>query len=201
MGKACPVEFDKTNIGTLVISQPWYHASRSKAAYQAMDNATGIGVEIHFFANEEGDTRYGNIPNCDRYRLLQVRKTTARLNKGELPLQIDVPDTHEEPYYDSYPLEYGYGTHQAPIDDLDKPWDGRPTRSSTVGIYDTPFVSDAYGKEGENIWVRFETCAVCERDHTHNSLLACLSWGYEREYMGGQTGWAEPEPLAMQCHA
>ncbi|MCG8316911.1 MAG: hypothetical protein MI976_27155 [Pseudomonadales bacterium] len=201
VGKSCPVNYRSNTIGHLVISKPWYHASRTAAAYIPMDNATGIGVEIHFFANEAGDTRYGNIAHCDRYRLLQVRSTNARLLQGEDPTQLDIPSFFNQPFYDKEPLEYGYGTHQTPMDDIDKPWRGRPSRSSTVAIYDTPYVSDHYGTDGENINVRFETCAVCERDNSYDNLLSCVTWGYEREYMGGQTGWAEPETLPMQCVA
>lgn len=199
--KSCPVNFQNDTIGTLVISKPWFHESRISAAYQAMDNATGIGVEIHFFANKYGDVRYENYPNCDSYRIFQVRKTNARLNPGEKQLQADVPDYDASPYYDSGELEHGRGTHQTPIDTADKPWDTRPTRSSTVSIYDTPYVSDAYGIEGKPISVRFETCAVCSRDHTIDTILACVSWGYDRDYMGGHTGWSEPELQPISCHS
>ena len=199
--KSCPVSFKDDHIGTLVISKPWFHASRMSASYHAMDDATGIGVEIHFFANKDGDIRHNNLPNCDGYRLLQIRNTNARLDNKELPLQLDIPPENSSPYYDNYPLEYGHGTHQTPADNLDKPWSGRPIRSSTVGIYDTPYITDAYGIEGEDIFVKFETCAVCERDHTFDSVLGCITWGYEREYMGGQTGWAEPETLENECFA
>lgn len=199
VGKSCSVEFENEKLGTLVVSVPWFHASRTKAAYQAMDNATGIGVEIHYFASRNGDLRYENFANCDQYRFLQVRTTSSKLNQGELPLQVDIPDNQAKPYYDTDPLEHGYGTHLTPIDDSDKPWTGRVTRSSTVAIYDTPYVSDGYGIEGKDIVVRFETCAVCERDHTDDELLSCVTWGYVREYMGGLTGWAEPETIDMQC--
>lgn len=199
VGKVCPVKFQEQNLGIIVISKPWFHASRLTAAYQAMDDATGIGVEIHFFANESGDTRFGNAAACDRYRFLQVRQTNAKLFAGERPLQVDIPMDINQPFYDTDPLEYGRGTHQTPEDDADKPWQGRPSRASTVAIYDTPYVSDGYGVEGQDMWVRFETCAVCEREQTADSLLSCVSWGYERDYMGGATGWSEPETLPLQC--
>lgn len=199
VGKVCPVNYGHEPLGIIVISKPWYHASRLSAAYQAMDNATGIGVEIHFFANEQGDPRFENIASCDRYRFLQLRQTNARLFAGEKALQVDIPHDLQEPFYDNPPLEYGRGTHTAPEDDKDKPWQGRPSRASTVGIYDTPYVSDGFGVEGQDIWVRFETCAVCERNSQTDRVLSCVSWGYQRDYVGGATGWTEPETLPMQC--
>lgn len=199
VGKVCPVNAGEESLGVIVVSRPWYHASRLTAAYQAMDNATGIGVEIHFFANESGDTRFENRASCDRYRFLQIRRTNARLYADEAPLQVDIPHDIHTPFYDTEPLEHGRGTHNTPPDDKDKPWVGQPGRASTVGIYDTPYVSDGYGIEGHDIWVRFETCAVCERDQRPDQVLSCVSWGYERDYMGGSTGWTEPETLPMQC--
>ena len=201
VGKVCPVNYQRDNVGILVLSRPWFHSSRLDAAYQASDDATGIGIEIHLFANTQGDTRYGNIAHCDRYRLLQVRKTTARLLAGEDRIQIDIPEDAKEPFSDSGSLEFGHGTHITPADSRDKPWRGRVVRASTVALYDTPYVSAYFGIEGKDIEVRFETCAVCERDSGFDSLLSCASWGYRREYIGGFTGWTEPEPLAMQCQA
>lgn len=211
VGKVCPVFYEKKpyqhkphkpeSLGLLVFSKPWFHSGRSQASYIASDNATGVGVEVHLMNNVRGHLQGQNIANCDRYRLLQIRETTARLGPGEKPLQIDVPDSFLNPFYDSAPLEHGYGVHKTPIDTTDKPWHNRPTRAATVSIYDTPFVSDAYGKEGEDIYVGFETCAVCERDQGYDSLLSCGRWGYRREYMGGMTGWAEPEYLGVQCQA
>lgn len=200
VGKVCPVMEKFNSLGTLIVSTPWYHASRSRAAYQAMDDATGIGVEIHFFANEQGDVRYANQAHCDRYRLLQTRKTNARLLPGDQWLQIDVPASLEQPFSDQSPLEFGRGSHLTPLDDRDKPWSGQVGRASTVAIYDTPYISDAFGIEGRDMFVKFETCAVCERDNQYDSILSCVEWGYRREYMGGMTGWAEPELTPLVCH-
>lgn len=199
VGKVCPVSHQSQSLGHLVVSVPWFHMGREGAAYQAMDDATGIGVEIHFFANQQGDVRHRNVSRCDRYRILQVRHTTARLFDGERVLQIDVPDQQLDPFFDSDPLEYGRGTHLTPVDDRDKPWKGRLLRASTVAIYDTPYVGDSFGVEGEHITVRFETCTVCERDKTYDSILSCAHWGYQRDFMGGFTGWTEPEALPMSC--
>lgn len=203
VGKSCPVSAaqDKTPLGFLVISQPWFHSSRSQAAYIAGDNATGIGVEIHFFAGQQGATDGINRARCSRYRLLQVRTTTARLFAGEKPVQIDVPDEAVQPFYDNEPLEHGYGTHRTPADAEDKPWQGRPMRASTVALYDTPYVSDNYGIEGKPIRTTFETCVVCERDQGYDSLLSCASWGYQRDYLNEETGWTEPELLPLTCLA
>lgn len=74
-------------------------------------------------------------------------------------------------------------------------------RASTVAIYDTPYVSDGYGIEGEDIKVKFETCVVCQRDQGYDLLLSCSTWGFTREYMGGMTGWTEPEFIPVQCAA
>lgn len=201
VGKVCPVSYEQENIGILVFSREWYHSSRDNASYIASDNATGVGLEIHLFANKTGHLTGDNTARCDQYRLLQVRSTTARLFDGESAVQIDVPDEFDNPFYDNAPLEYGYGMHLTPEDDRDKPWSGRPTRASTVAIYDTPYVSDAYGVEGKNINVQFETCVVCEREDRYDTLLACGTWGYTRDYMGGSTGWTEPEFTGVQCNA
>jgi len=200
VGKACPVSYKKENIGILVFSKEWYHSSRDNASYIPRDNATGIGLEIHLFASKHGHLRGSNLAQCSRYRLLQIRSTTARLFDGEQAVQIDIPDGFNDPFYDNSPLEHGYGSHMTPIDDRDKPWQGQHSRTSTVAIYDTPYVSDAYGIEGENIDVTFETCVVCERELSYDTILACGTWGYTREYMGGQTGWAEPEFAGVQCN-
>lgn len=199
VGKTCPVAFKQEQLGILVISKPWFHSSRSNAGYIASDNATGIGVEIHFFANVLGDTRYQNIADCQQYRIVQARRTTARLFAGEKAVQLDLPDNAKALFYDAEQREFGRGSHQTPQDDSDKPWQGRINRASTVAIYDTPYVSDAYGREGHDIKVQFETCVVCQRSSSASHLLSCLHWGYEREFMGGQTGWSEPETLATQC--
>jgi len=201
VGKACPVTFQKESVGILVFSKEWYHNSRDQASYIPKDDATGVGLEIHLFANQTGHLTGQNIAGCSRYRLLQVRSTTARLFDGERAVQIDVPDEFLNPFYDNAPLEHGYGMHRAPVDDRDKPWSGRPSRASTVAIYDTPYVSDAYGIEGKNIEVQFETCVVCERDNRYDAILSCGRWGYTREYMGGMTGWTEPEFDGVQCQS
>lgn len=199
VGKVCPVSYQNKNVGILVFSKEWYHSSRTNARYIPGDNATGIGVEIHFFASEYGNTEGENIAACDRYRLLQIRESNVRLVPGEKPRQIDVPDSFTSPFYDASPLEHGYGVHHSPADTKDKPWDSKPQRAATVSIYDTPYVSDSYGIEGEDINIRFETCVICERDSQYDQLLSCGTWGYKREYMGGQTGWAEPESFGAQC--
>lgn len=201
VGKVCPVLYQKESIGLLVFSKEWYHSGRSDASYIPKDDATGVGLEIHLINNEAGHISSQNIAHCDRYRLIQIRKTTARLFEGEKRLQIDVPDHFLDPFYDNHPLEHGYGVHKTPKDDLDKPWNGQPGRASTVAIYDTPYVSDAYGIEGKDIDVDFETCVVCERGRLYDNILSCGSWGYKREYMGGMTGWAEPEFKGVQCHS
>lgn len=200
VGKVCPVIYQSENIGSLVFSKEWYHSSRSNARYIAGDNATGIGLEIHLFNNTKGHLTGNNIAQCDRYRILQIRQTNSRLLPGEKPVQIDVPDGFTNPFYDNAPLEHGYGMHPTPEDSDDKPWSGRPMRASTVAIYDTPYVSDAYGIEGQDIRVSFETCIICERETTYDKLLSCGTWGYEREYMGGMTGWTEPEFTGVQCN-
>lgn len=199
VGKVCPVIHGKLGLGILVFSREWYHDSRSEAGYIPGDNATGVGLEIHFFASDKGDIDQLNMASCNRYRMLQMRTTNARLLHGEKPTQIDVPDNFTSPFYDNSPLEHGYGVHLSPKDSSDKPWDTRPVRASTVGIYDTPYVSDSYGIEGEDIAVSFETCVVCERDQQYDQLLSCGTWSYKRDYMGGMTGWAEPEFEGVQC--
>lgn len=199
VGKVCPVLYDENTVGNLIFSKAWYHSSRSNARYVPGDNATGIGLEIHLKNNFQGKIEGLNLAECTKFRLLQVRKTNARLLQGEKKTQIDIPDHLSNPFYDNAPLEYGHGVHQTPLDDIDKPWDGRHHRDSSVAIYDTPYVSDAYGVEGEHIEVAFETCAVCERQYGYDTVLSCGSWGYVREYMGGMTGWAEPEFTGVQC--
>ena len=200
VGKVCPVAYRDNVVGNLIVSTPWYHSSRLEAAYVAMDNATGIGVEIHFFTNVDGDTRYRNIAECDRFRLLQTRQSNARLMTGEKAVQLDIPNQFNTPFSDNAPLEHGRGSHLTPYDDKDKPWFGRVGRASTVALYDTPYVSDGYGVEGDDITIQFQTCVVCERDVGFDNVLSCVDWGYSREYMGGMTGWAEPDLLPMQCH-
>lgn len=201
VGKTCPVGYQKQNIGILVFSREWYHSSRHNASYIPRDNATGVGLEIHLFANRHGHLDGSNLAQCHRYRLLQMRSTTARLFDGERAVQVDIPDGFDDPFYDNSPLEHGYGTHMTPVDDRDKPWQGQHSRTSTVAIYDTPYVSDAYGIEGEDIDVSFETCVVCERELRYDTILACGTWGYTREYMGGLTGWSEPEFVGVQCNS
>ncbi|WP_035478635.1 hypothetical protein [Aliagarivorans taiwanensis] len=200
VNKVCPVSYERTAIGVLVFSQPWYHSSRYEASYTARDNATGVGLEIHLFANRAGELDLDNIAQCDQYRMLQVRNTNRTLSKGETASQIDAPANAREPFYDSANLEHGRGTHLTPQDDRDKPWQGRVERISTVGIYDTPYVTDAYGVSGEDIWVQFETCVVCQRRGDIDSIVGCGSWGYVREYLGGDD-WSEPEFTGTQCLA
>lgn len=201
VGKSCPVFFADAQIGELILSKPWYHSSRSNARYIAGDNATGIGIEVHLKNHHIGKVTGLNFAGCDRFRILQVRKTSAKLLPGESSIQIDVPNESLNPFYDNAPLEHGYGLHQTPIDDSDKPWQGRVYRDADVSIYDTPYVSDSWGVEGRHIEVQFETCAVCERDNRFDSILSCGHWGYRRDYMGGMTGWSEPEFSGFQCSA
>ncbi|MCE2595694.1 hypothetical protein K6Y31_12815 [Motilimonas cestriensis] len=199
VGKSCPVSFQNQPLGILVFSKEWYHNGRERASYTPYDNATGVGIEIHFLSNQAGGLKQQNVARCDRYRLLQIRRSNLRLSEDEQPMQIDVPHQFEEPFYDHAPLEHGYGTHASPIDINDKPWPIRPMRASTVALYDTPYASDHYGKEGEPINVMFETCVVCQREDQYDNLLACGSWGYQRDYMGGYVGWSEPEFIHPQC--
>ena len=116
VGKVCPVAYRDNLVGNLIVSMPWYHSSRLDAAYVAMDNATGIGVEIHFFTNVDGDTRYRNIAECDRFRLLQTRQSNARLMTGEKAVQLDIPNQFNTPFSDNAPLEHGRGSHLTPYD-------------------------------------------------------------------------------------
>ncbi|WP_415901301.1 hypothetical protein ACMXYR_09030 [Neptuniibacter sp. QD29_5] len=199
IGQTCPVIFQNEAIGSLILSKPWYHSSRSNAKYIASDNSTGIGIEIHLKSNFSGKVDGLNLADCDHFRLLQVRRTTAKLLPGEKHIQIDVPDQFSMPFYDRAPLEHGYGLHKTPVDDSDKPWQGRPYLDSAVALYDTPYVSDSWGIEGKDIEVQFETCAVCERESQFDTVLSCGHWGYRRDYMGGMTGWSEPEFTGFQC--
>lgn len=200
VSKICPViNSDNHALGLLVLSDFWFHSGRSNASYVANDNATGIGVEIHFFNNTAGQLEKTNLGQCDKYRILQVRKTNSLLNQGEQPVQIDIPPYFEQPFYDKTPLEFGYNTHQTPSDNTDKPWLTRAVRASTIGIYDTPYVSDAYGIEGQDIRVEFETCIVCQRGQGFDQLLSCATWGYQRDYLNEETGWTEPDILTPQC--
>ncbi|NRA53057.1 MAG: hypothetical protein HRU23_02830 [Gammaproteobacteria bacterium] len=199
-----PLESESNVLGILVISKAWFHNSGQLAGYIAKDDATGIGVEIHFFANNIGQVSGHNIAQCDRYRLLQVRAANIKRPNGEEPIQIDVPDNTDSPFYDNGLLEHGYGSHQTPVDSDDKPWVGRPTRASTVAIYDTPFTGDSLGIDGLDIKVAFETCVVCQRDNAIDSILSCVNWGYQRDLLeptGQQlTSWSEPDILERQCH-
>jgi len=200
VSKVCPVTNNVgDSLGLLVLSEFWFHSGRENASYIATDNATGIGVEIHFFNNALGQLQASNISSCDKYRMLQVRKTNSLLNHSDSPIQVDIPNFFEQPFYDNSPLEYGYNTHQTPTDNRDKPWLNRTTRASTVAIYDTPYVSDAYGIEGKHIRVEFETCVVCERERGFDQLLSCATWGYQRDYLDEETGWTEPDIITPQC--
>lgn len=200
LAKVCPVLMQEQQIGILTLSIPWYHNGRENASYIAADNATGIGVEIHYFNNHRG-VKFKEQGICDRFGLLQVRETNALLDKNELSIQLDIPDFFDSPFYDHPPLEHGRGMHLTPKDSHDKPWPGpgQVQRASTVAIYDTPYISDSYGIEGEHIRVSFETCLVCEKDLQSDRLLSCENWGYQRDYMGGMTGWSEPEVLNNRC--
>ncbi|RVU32601.1 hypothetical protein [Neptunomonas marina] len=199
VGKVCPVIYDKQALGILVFSREWYHDSRHNAAYTPRDNATGVGLEIHLFPSRQGHLQHGNFAQCDQYRVIQVRHTNARLIPPERSVQIDVPDGFLHPFYDAAPLEHGYNSHQTPIDSRDKPWQGRHSRASEVAVYDTPYISDGYGIEGQDIFVGFETCAVCTRNQRYDTILACGTWGYQRDYLGGMTGWTEPEFHPVKC--
>ncbi|PKG40304.1 hypothetical protein [Psychromonas sp. Urea-02u-13] len=202
VGKICAVVNANNNqLGLLVLSDFWFHSGRNNAAYTATDNATGIGVEIHFFSNQAGQLSHRNLGQCNKYRVLQVRKTNSQLNAGEHPIQVDIPAYFEQPFYDNSPLEFGYKTHKTPIDNSDKPWFSRAVRASTIGIYDTPYVSDAYGIDGQDIRVEFETCIVCQRYQGFDQLLSCATWGYQRDYLNEETGWTEPDILTPQCLA
>ncbi|NQZ92094.1 MAG: hypothetical protein HRT97_07095 [Moritella sp.] len=204
LNKVCPVSspmpsLTQASIGILAFSQHWYHDGGDNAAYQARDNATGVGIEIHFLANDNGFVKGRNVANCQRYRIIQLRQTNIKNLVNELPVQIDIPNTFSLPFYDNHTLEHGHGMHKTPKDNQDKPWAQSVMRASSVAIYDTPYVSDAYGTEGEDIRVTFETCVVCQREQGFDQLLSCGSWGFQRDYMGGMTGWAEPEFIPVQC--
>ncbi|GGB15766.1 hypothetical protein [Agarivorans gilvus] len=201
VGKVCPVTYQQNTLGILVFSEAWYHSSRQQASYIPRDNATGIGLEIHWFANRNGELELANQAGCSRYRMLQVRTTNRRLLGDERSAQIDAPEWFVEPFYDAAPLEFGNGVHHTPQDTQDKPWSEAPKRASTLAIYDTPFVSDALGKEGQNIEVEFETCVVCQREQSYDSILSCGRWGYSREYLNENSGWAEPEFSGTECLA
>lgn len=201
VAQSCPVSYQNQTIGRLDFSQPWFHSGRENASYIATDNATGVGLEIHFVSNSAGELNQDNLARCDKYRILQIRSTNIRHLRDEQPVQIDVPANFIEPFYDSAPLEHGYGEHFTPKDSRDKPWDQPVRRASTVAIYDTPYASDFYGTEGEDIKVMFETCVVCQREEQFDSILSCGNWGYVREYLGGMTGWTEPEFIPSQCQA
>lgn len=155
---------------------------------------TGIGLEIHFLATSAGQIDNDNIANCDQYRVLQVRKSTK-----EPLFTIDIPETFNNPFYDNEPLEHGYGTHLTPVDTTDKPWQGRPQRISTVAIYDTPFASDDYKTEGQDIEMLFETCVVCQRQQQPDHLLSCGRWGYSRIYVNKTSHWSAATFIPPQC--
>jgi len=204
IAKICPVKApeletgEMTQLGVLAFSQEWFHSSRSQASYIASDNATGVGLEIHFFASLNGQIQGRNQAKCNKYRMLQVRMSSISFideNKN----QLDTPPENTEPFYDQGNLEHGHGFHYTPFDDQDKPWQGQVPRDSTLAIYDTPYISDGYGIEGEDMTIRFETCVVCEREDSFDQLLSCGQWGYTREYIGGSTGWTEPEFIPVSC--
>jgi len=197
--KTCPVLHNKSKIGILAFSIPWFHNGGSQASYIAKDNATGIGIEIHFLVNSEGLAHNQKSLACDKYRILQFRNTNAKLPSDQTKIQLDIPINSVEPFYDSFPLEFGHGMHKTPSDMRDKPWINSVMRASTVAIYDTPFVSDNYGVEGENIEVTFETCVVCQQFKAVDIILSCGTWGFNREYMGGMTAWSEPEAYPIKC--
>lgn len=199
VSKACPVVYNNKNIGILAFSIPWYHNGGTQASYIAKDNATGVGIEIHFLVNENGVYNTVQKKLCDQYRIMQFRNTNAKLPINEDSVQLDIPFSHGEPFYDAPPLEFGHGMHETPLDHQDKPWNNTIMRASTVAIYDTPFVSDSYGIEGKNIEVKFETCVVCRKFKSLDKILACGSWGFNREYMGGMTAWSEPEADPIKC--
>ena len=204
LAKICPVTLIKPDLkkslqlGILAFSQEWFHSGRSQASYIASDNATGVGLEIHFFASLNGQIKGRNTAQCDKYRMLQVRMSSINIG-NENQNQLDIPAQNTEPFYDAGELEHGHGNHFTPIDDQDKPWQGQVQRSSTVAIYDTPYISDGYGIEGEDMTIKFETCVVCEREDKYDQLLSCGQWGYTREYLGGMTGWTEPEFIPVSC--
>lgn len=199
VGTVCPVAHRQHSLGLLVFSKEWYHESRTNARYIPSDNATGIGIEIHFFSSNAGSIQHQNVAQCDRYRMLQIRQTNTKLDNNEQSLQIDVPEDFDTPFYDLAPMEYGEGTHLTPEDLTDKPWKSRPHRAATLSIYDTPYVTDYYGIEGNDIKVQFETCLVCQRQTQFDKILSCGQWGYERTYMAENQDWAEPEFTPVSC--
>lgn len=199
VSKTCPVLHKNKSVGILAFSVPWFHNGGSPATYTAKDNDTGIGIEIHFLANKHGLSLKSEKKLCDKYRMLQFRDTSARLLNNEKNVQLDIPKNSLEPFYDALPLEFGHGMHKTPKDTADKPWENRIMRASTIGIYDTPFVSDNYGIEGNDIMVKFETCVVCQKREQIDHILSCGTWGFNREYMGGMTAWSEPEAYPIKC--
>ena len=198
LAKVCPVKFAEQSLGILAFSQPWYHDGLQSAAYHARDNDIGVGLEIHFFANLKGEIKHKNLAQCDNYRIIQTRYTSAIIPGHQKSLQLDIPQSFDQPYYDSEPLEFGRGNHQTPTDNSDKPWTNQTTRSSTVAIYDTPFVSDIFGVEGQDINVQFETCIVCQREQGYDQILGCGKWGFIREHTDINE-WAEPDFIPVQC--
>jgi len=128
-----------------------------------------------------------------------VRFTNSKLLATQTKFAIDVPSQQPSPFYDDGELEYGRGSHLTPIDSTDKPWFGRHSRASTVGIYDTPYLSDWFGIKGQDIVVEFETCVVCENYSQRDSVLSCGKWGFSRDYVNEMDGWAEPQTLPLQC--
>lgn len=199
VSRVCPVYHKQHSLGVLAFSNHWYHSGRTQASYIAADDATGVGIEIHWFNSELGVLDQANKASCDRYRIIQSRSTNAKLFDNEQALQIDVPSDIETPFYDQVPMEFGRGTHHTPKDTQDKPWEQAPVRASTLAVYDTPFISDAFGFEGEHITVTFETCLVCQRDSQYDTVLACGSWGYQRDFIDEMYGWAEPEFTPVSC--
>lgn len=199
VGKVCPVTQQQTVLGHLVLSTPWYHDGSGHAAYIARDNAIGVGIEIHFFSNKSGDVRHNNLAQCDQYRLLQVRFTNSKILPRQTKFAIDVPDSQPSPFYDDGLLEHGRGSHFTPVDNSDKPWLDRHSRASTVGLYDTPYLSDWFGIPGKDINVEFETCVVCEKTTQRDSVLSCGRWGFSRDYVNEMDGWAEPQATPLQC--
>jgi len=201
VGKVCPVTHQGKSMGNLVLSTPWYHDGGGNAAYIARDNAIGVGIEIHFFSNILASVRKKHMAQCDKYRLLQVRFTNSKLLASQTKSAIDVPRQQPTPFYDDGQLEHGRGSHLTPIDSDDKPWVGRHSRASTVGLYDTPYLSDWFGIAGKDIIVEFETCVVCEKNNQRDSVLSCGQWGFSRGYVNEMDGWAEPQTLPLQCLA
>ena len=200
IGTFCPVEYANQSLGILAFSHPWYHDGMQSAAYHPRDNDIGVGLEIHFFANITGQIDKGNLAQCDNYRIIQTRYTSAIIPGHQKSLQLDIPQDFDQPYYDSEPLEFGRGNHNTPVDSSDKPWANQTTRSSTVAIYDTPFVSDIFGVDGQDIKVQFETCIVCQREQGYDLILGCGNWGFIREHTDVNE-WAEPDFISVQCQS